>query len=1289
MGNRNIIDDRIMYNSKGDLIKAVHNTHGLQLHDVYVLAFDTYGGKGGKRFVYFDTYHKRHGFILRNCAFRDSHAYEVIPDMTHGHPVYVVWDIDRKLCMMDDTEQWIIKNLKEAESKVLDIVCKHFSAFMMSVHDVHFSPVIGDTAQVAHAEPIDTKDPEKLSLHVRMNIVCKCWNDVKRLTIGFIGFLEGACTPSEKKLLFTSNHDKVECIIDMSVYSQFRCMRKLYQSKRKIGALRLVPYGNSSKSPEDHEVTYHDITAPEYITKWDPGPGTMETINAKRNRGKLNIVRVSKTSDEQVTCAVTDAQIEAIKNTISQSHVLQESMKHTCPIPCSVEAHKKDPFVVTFMFSPCTGCACPVKGERHKNNRFGLEYNDAKKTITLRCFNNECIKNLKANPIRFCVEDTSAYIEDRAALCALKSLACMSNAIKWSETYKANKMDRDYPIPMTKYVAPKECLSTNVEQKQIKKPPALPAGQPTIETCMGVKTHTGGGDSSKKKASQHVKVKKPKVDMPPVITIEQAIKGLAPSPNKDLFQVSDRAMIAIKGQMGLGKTEKLVSQLAMLTDDTSILVVTHSRVFSNKMQTDLKSIGFTCYMEAPPGSITSKRVVCCLDSCPRLKLPSRDGYDVVIVDELLSVLGRASSGFMRHDEVYSYLEHILTVSKVLLFMDAYVDNMFCYQVIKRLEGLRGESCAWIQNTHITQGNRKCQLVVNKESEHVSGHKAFAILEVIKALKSGLKVVVPSSSRSFINDLVAAVKSQFNDGVKIACYTRDTPRMVLEAAIQDPHAAWKEVDLLAYSPSITSGISFKEAHFDCLIGYMENHHMHPMVDSCLQQLFRVRQLSNVPEGRKWNMRVFINNTRKADQITHPVHLGIIEANQDKKITYNLGMLDDGEWEVPTYMLELDEDDKIPSVPVSRKARDTFMTYDKDRMSWTMVLGIIYMRNKSACCFTEIMENTLRNDYGIDIQVMKYVPDENHTIAKQGKHTDFSGPIVPFCLEMAIDDEQFDKLKGISGLGSTAETIVHVPCPDGTQQEVSVNQADLQRAQVFAHELAYKKYGIKKPYDQEFFEQYMAGAGSTVGRKESIKKFFTWKRYMCGLPRTPHENKQRYAHKLMILHSSKEDRNFKLFYDTEEVRYHKMLISGQELLMTLCGQEIPRPGHTITIKNDAFVDNARGYVSRLSDTQFEAVLDTFAFTRGKSQHKNTLCDSPTALAHFVKKILEEAFGISVVKHRWKKELATDTWGDLFSYIQLDSQGWPMLPKSQYIACLDNQEMTDVFEDDVGENWEPHVM
>jgi hypothetical protein len=48
------------------------------------------------------------------------------------------------------------------------------------------------------------------------------------------------------------------------------------------------------------------------------------------------------------------------------------------------------------------------------------------------------------------------------------------------------------------------------------------------------------------------------------------------------------------------------------------------------------------------------------------------------------------------------------------------------------------------------------------------------------------------------------------------------------------------------------------------------------------------------------------------------------------------------------------------------------YDRDRLSWKVILGIIQTQNLSAMYYTDIFTAALRSDYGIPVQITKYKP-----------------------------------------------------------------------------------------------------------------------------------------------------------------------------------------------------------------------------------------------------------------------------------------------------------------------------
>ena len=1249
------MDGRVLYTKKEHMRKEVKEKHGLPLHEVYILAFDTFNGNGRKRFMYFLTHEQRHGFILRNC-YSNVHAYEVIPELNVGHKVYIVWDIDRKLCMMDDMEQWIIKNLAEAKARIIDCVLCHFANFARDHIGIEFNPLIGTNVQVSQAEVIETKPVEKLSLHVRLNLVCNCWGDVKTITESFIQYLLKTCTQEERQLLFTfrqnknDKYPKEECIIDTSIYSNFRSMRKLYQSKGTSDALKLRPYGASSTLPEDHDVIYIDLTKPDVFMDISKSFSASDLFNEQDAKDTANMIKMPQntlirlsSTQEKPKCLVKQRTIDYIKGVITNSPLMHILLHHTSPCMTEIEQSNKCGHTIHFAFSNNSGCSCPAKGAQHSKNRFYLAYNDLHKTLTVRCYNPKCKAVLKQNPVRYRIHDCTWYVENQAAMHAKNSMACMLKAVKWDKQYASMKVDQDYPIPTRRIVTQTEpTMDTSNDIKEYTEY-TLDQGQFSIEEAI---SGVAPKELIMKKTRTRVK-KKQVQDIQPTIQEALSLAHVKSSAETQYLEVSGRAIIAIKAQMGLGKTEKLVEQLAQLERNTSVLVVTHSRVFSNKMKAELNSMGFKCYMDEPSGDINERRVVCCLDSCPRLTLPSPEGYDIVIIDELLSVLGRASSGFMRHDEVYTCLEHILEVSKVNLYMDAYVDHMFCYLFTKHIEQIREESCTWIHNTYVAKMDRKCMVIVNKNAENAQDLKNAAIYEVKSLLDAGKKVVVSSSSRTFVNALIASI--QDIDKYKVATYTRDTDRKALADAINDPHEAWKDLDLLAYSPCITSGISFKLPHYDGLVAYMENSSRTPMVDACLQQIFRVRQLSSPVEGGR-NMKIFINDTRKANILSHPLDLGRLERDQDNKLKRKMGSFEDGEWELPEYLCDMDES-SLPYVPKSRKAMDQFPTYDKDRLSWTMLIGIIYLRNKSACFFTDIVVNTLQNDYGIETDVVVFDADAMACPQASKLVPDASLDIVvPYCEEIHIDDETFKQLHGAPAneKHSSSETvIVHPIGEDGSKEPYSVPLHALTRAQAFAYDLAYKKYKIDRPFNKAFFDEYIKDANSNEGRKRALELFFTWCR-LCDLSRTKQDNQERYA-KIIMDRRHALDRNFTLHYDTQQDEYHNKLITGQEMIEALIGSSttLTEIDQQIIISHETFHGHARKYVEGLSSNSFRAIRDAFGFRSDRYNDTKNVATSTRILGEFVKKIAWDAFAIEIVYTRSERSISTMTWHTMRSH------------------------------------------
>ena len=94
----------------------------------------------------------------------------------------------------------------------------------------------------------------------------------------------------------------------------------------------------------------------------------------------------------------------------------------------------------------------------------------------------------------------------------------------------------------------------------------------------------------------------------------------------------------------------------------------------------------------------------------------------------------------------------------------------------------------------------------------------------------------SSTKKFVLDLAKHAAARCPRATVVVHHAGDA-----SDALSDVHTLWKTADLLAYSPSVTAGVSFELDHFDVLYGNFVKSMFTPGVEISLQQLFRVRSL----------------------------------------------------------------------------------------------------------------------------------------------------------------------------------------------------------------------------------------------------------------------------------------------------------------------------------------------------------------------------------------------------------------------------------------------------------------
>ncbi len=404
-----------------------------------------------------------------------------------------------------------------------------------------------------------------------------------------------------------------------------------------------------------------------------------------------------------------------------------------------------------------------------------------------------------------------------------------------------------------------------------------------------------------------------------------------------------RRIVCVRAFMGLGKTKALRHFVtANAAPDSKILIVTYSRTLAAKLFADFGAAeqGWTDYSKLK-GDINNHRVIVCLDSLFRIQTRN---FDYVIIDEALSVFLHFNSSLMkRSSQNCVYLELLVRQSQCTFFIDACIDQTVTTQIVHYFSQVMGVPSYWIKNRHVRDPRaRSCAVKVKRGGAVGSISEAAlvteAVAKVMGLLEAGKKVVVCSSTKRFTTTLEEYVRVKRPQTTMVVC-NGDTVN-----DLDDVNRSWKR-DLLVYSPSVSAGVSFEEIHFDSLVGYFVNSNYTPSVDISLQQLYRVR---NLTDG---DMHLFIQDSAADRQ-----ELATTDAAVD-------AMLDGSVSLVNKYYIS-----ESLAAMAHQVVHDAGIHFDKTRLSYIIIKGIITMRHRSLKGYADILLHTLRNDYQVECSIL---------------------------------------------------------------------------------------------------------------------------------------------------------------------------------------------------------------------------------------------------------------------------------------------------------------------------------
>jgi hypothetical protein len=450
------------------------------------------------------------------------------------------------------------------------------------------------------------------------------------------------------------------------------------------------------------------------------------------------------------------------------------------------------------------------------------------------------------------------------------------------------------------------------------------------------------------------------------------INGIYRIPNFEKH-IENNDTLHIKSNMGSGKTYQLYEYIKKIMKppiipysyikQPKILFVGFRKTLEKKYMKDFKDkkLKFEYYLDIlkdkeNKGKIDAEKhpyLIIQINSLYKII----GTYDIIIFDEISYTLDTFLSFCEERQRVFNTLNELCDEAQKVITMDAFLSK----RDIEFINNIRKEK-------------KTCTLL--NTSDDIKGYikfyekKTFTV-ELIEKLNNNKKIVLATNSKTYLENIEGLLKE---NNITYLFITSNSKEM-------ETCDNWDQFNLIAYTPTVTAGISFEKDHFDYRFAYFSNRSAPASI--CCQQLFRVRITTDK------DLYICINDGGKKD---YPeTRIDIIKYMNDylnSEFKFNLNL------DIQKNTCELFENGLIRL----KKGRREYKQNDY----FKVVLGYLEKVYKSA--------NNLQNEILYYLHIQGYVNKNNYIFdgVKEDIYDDVFKDIIKDYQELkVIDDAQLYK------------------------------------------------------------------------------------------------------------------------------------------------------------------------------------------------------------------------------------------------------------------------------------------
>ena len=279
----------------------------------------------------------------------------------------------------------------------------------------------------------------------------------------------------------------------------------------------------------------------------------------------------------------------------------------------------------------------------------------------------------------------------------------------------------------------------------------------------------------------------------------------------------------VRSAIGTGKTA-IVEHLVKQNPNQSILFTTH---LISLVESAASRLGLTSYNDCDNFDLQiERRLAICLNSLGKLTAEGAlRHYDVVIIDEVEQVLARLTTHIEQKPLVFSVLQHVMTNAKTLICLDAHLFQA-TVQMVKRF---CPDKPVTIHFNRFEPGSAR-QIAFHESPESVQ-------MAALQALAQEQNVYLAFNSKKEAFKTYSALNMAFPDkrGLYISSDNAGDPDN--QAFFNNVNEVSKRYDYLVCTPSVSTGVSIDNGHFD-FVGGVFSAQVNTAND-CMQALGRVR------------------------------------------------------------------------------------------------------------------------------------------------------------------------------------------------------------------------------------------------------------------------------------------------------------------------------------------------------------------------------------------------------------------------------------------------------------------